>query len=89
MVIMSSAKYEIAAGVNSNAIIEMGDKTYQPQEVASILLTEAIKETEKHIYEVTEAVIAVPYHYQDDQLNAIRESAKMVGINDVKIIFEQ
>jgi len=34
--------------------------------VASMLLTEAIKETEKHIYEVTEAVIAVPYSFNDD-----------------------
>ena len=48
MVVMSSAKYEIAAGVHNNAIIEIGNKTYLPQEVVSILLTEAIKETEKH-----------------------------------------
>ena len=31
-----------------------------------MLLTEAIKEAEKHIYEVTEAAIAVPYYYKDD-----------------------
>jgi hypothetical protein len=31
-----------------------------------MLFTEAIKETEKHIHEVSEAIIAVPYHVKDD-----------------------
>lgn len=53
-----------------------------------MLLTEAIKETEKHIHEVTEASIAVPYYFKDEQLNSIRDSVKMVGIHEIKLIYE-
>lgn len=63
-------------------------KTY-PQEVAAFILSELKYQAEQYTGEkVTDAVIAIPSHFDERQRRATKEAAWIAGINVLKLINE-
>ncbi len=69
--------------------IAVGDKVYSPQEITALVIKKVKKAAEDFIGEpVTEAVITVPAYFTDLQRQATRDSAKIAGLEVLRVINE-
>ena len=71
--------------------IQYKDKLYQlsPEQVSSLILIYLKKQVLNHIKEkVTDAVITVPADFNQKQINATADAAKIAGLNVLRIIKE-
>ncbi len=81
--------YQIAAGKNSLAVIEVGAKQYTPQEISAKILQKAKADAEAYLGEkVKKAVITVPAYFDDSQRKATKEAGEIAGLEVVRIINE-
>lgn len=83
------APYGIIATESGDAWIETNSRTYSPQEISSIVLSKMRQVAEEYLgYEVTDAVITVPAHFNDLQRQATKDAGRIAGLNVKRIINE-
>ena len=64
-------------------------KTFQPEEISSMILTKMKEVAEAYIGEkVTDAVITVPAYFNDSQRQATKDAGMISGLNVLRIINE-
>ena len=64
-------------------------KSFQPEEISSMILTKMKEIAESYIgEEVTEAVITVPAYFNDSQRQATKDAGQISGLNVLRIINE-
>jgi len=64
-------------------------KTFQPEEISSMVLTKMKEIAESYIGEkVTDAVVTVPAYFNDSQRQATKDAGKICGLNVLRIINE-
>ncbi|MFW6131911.1 MAG: molecular chaperone DnaK [Candidatus Aminicenantaceae bacterium] len=81
--------YDLLGAKNGDVMVQAGGKTISPQEVSSHIIDYLKKSAEAHLgEEVTEAVVTVPAHFNDHQRQATKDSAKIAGLNVIRIINE-
>ncbi len=69
--------------------IQVGDETYSPQEISALVIQKVRKAAEDFLGEpVNECVITVPAYFSDLQRQASRDSAKIAGLEVLRIINE-
>jgi len=82
------APYKVT-NVNGEARVEIGDKTYSPQEISAMILQKMKQTAEDFLGEkVTEAVITVPAYFNDAQRQATKDAGKIAGLEVKRIINE-
>ena len=86
---MDFAPYSIVPNDSGDAWININSRTYSPQEISSIVLSKMKQVAEEYLgYEVTDAVITVPAHFNDLQRQATKDAGKIAGLNVRRIINE-
>ena len=82
------APYKVV-NVNGEARVEIGEKTYSPQEISAMILQKMKQTAEDFLGEkVTEAVITVPAYFNDAQRQATKDAGKIAGLEVKRIINE-
>ncbi|KKQ95948.1 MAG: Chaperone protein DnaK [Candidatus Woesebacteria bacterium GW2011_GWB1_43_14] len=80
---------EIKAGKDKAAVVEVGDKTYTPQEISARILMKLKKDAESYLGEKVEsAVITVPAYFDDAQRQATKQAGEIAGLKVERIINE-
>jgi molecular chaperone DnaK len=81
--------YKVVAGKDGMACVEVGGKTYTPQEISAKILQKAKKDAESFLGEkVEEAVITVPAYFDDSQRQATKQAGEIAGLKVKRIINE-
>jgi molecular chaperone DnaK len=81
--------YKIVEGKDKMAVVEVGGKTYTPQEISSMILQKAKTDAEKYLGEkVTDAVITVPAYFDDSQRQATKQAGEISGLKVQRIVNE-
>ena len=81
--------YNIVAGANGDAHVNLGDRAYSPPEVSAMILQKLRADAEAYLGEpVTEAVITVPAYFNDSQRQATVDAGKIAGLEVLRIINE-
>jgi molecular chaperone DnaK len=80
--------YKIVSN-KGNAGVELGDKTYSPEEISAMILSKLKADAEAFLGEkVNEAVITVPAYFDDSQRQATKDAGKIAGLEVKRIINE-
>ena len=83
------APYQIVAGANGAAVVEIDGHQYTPQEVSATILGKLKADAEAYLGEpVTEAVITVPAYFNDAQRQATKDAGQIAGLDVKRIIIE-
>ena len=83
------APYQIVAGANGAAVVEIDGHQYTPQEVSATILGKLKADAEAYLGEpVTEAVITVPAYFNDAQRQATKDAGQIAGLDVKRIINE-
>ena len=81
--------YKIVEGKGGVADVEVGDKTYTPQEISARILMKLKKDAEAYLGEkVEQAVITTPAYFDDAQRQATRQAGEIAGLKVERIINE-
>ncbi len=81
--------FQVVKRDNSDAGIQIRDKTFSPPEVASNILRKLKKAAEDFLGEsVTEAVITVPAYFNDSQRQATKDAGRIAGLDVKRIVNE-
>lgn len=81
--------YTIKAGRDNMANVEVGGKTYTPQEISAQILQKIKADAEAYLGEkVEKAVITVPAYFDDAQRQATKQAGEIAGLEVVRIINE-
>ena len=81
--------YEVLAGDNNSARVQIGDRMYSPPEISAMILQKMKKTAEDYLgQEVTEAVITVPAYFNDAQRQATKDAGEIAGLTVRRIINE-
>jgi molecular chaperone DnaK len=81
--------YKVVKGDNDTPRVEIGDRTYTPQEISAMILQKMKQTAEDHLGQsVTEAVITVPAYFNDSQRQATKEAGEIAGLKVLRIINE-
>lgn len=81
--------YEVVAGDNGSARVQIGDRKYSPPEISAMILQKMKKTAEDYLgQEVTEAVITVPAYFNDAQRQATKDAGEIAGLTVRRIINE-
>ena len=83
------APFEIAAGKDGMAVINLGGKIFTPQEISAKILQKAKADAEAYLgTTVTDAVITVPAYFDDSQRQATKQAGEIAGLNVQRIVNE-
>ncbi|MDO4502864.1 MAG: molecular chaperone DnaK [Coriobacteriia bacterium] len=81
--------YNVAAGKDGRAVINIDGKSYTPEEISAMVLQKLKADAEKQVGEtITEAVITVPAYFNDAQRQATKDAGKIAGLDVKRIINE-
>jgi molecular chaperone DnaK len=81
--------FEIKAGKDKMAVINVEGKDYTPQEIGARVLMKLKKDAEAYLgEEVTQAVITVPAYFDDAQRQATKQAGEIAGLKVERIINE-
>lgn len=81
--------YEIKAGKDGMAVVEVEGKDYTPQEISAKILQKIKKDAEAYLgTTVEEAVITVPAYFDDSQRQATKQAGEIAGFKIRRIINE-
>ncbi|MDO8498715.1 MAG: molecular chaperone DnaK [bacterium] len=81
--------YNIKAGKNDMAVVEVEGHEYTPQEISAQILQKIKADAESYLGEkVTDAVITVPAYFDDAQRQATKQAGEIAGLNVQRIINE-
>lgn len=69
--------------------VSLGDRTFTPQEISSLILKELVRWAEARLgFPVRRTIISVPAYFSDAQRNATREAGELAGLEVVRILNE-
>jgi hypothetical protein len=81
--------YEVVRAPNGDAHVKIGDKTYSPPEISSMILQKMKADAEAFLGEtITQAVITVPAYFNDSQRQATKDAGRIAGLEVLRIINE-
>ncbi|RLC34508.1 MAG: molecular chaperone DnaK [Candidatus Nealsonbacteria bacterium] len=81
--------YIVKKGRNDLVEVEMGGKSYTPEEVSAMILQKLKTDAESYLgTKITDAVITVPAYFNDAQRQATKNAGKIAGLNVLRIINE-
>jgi molecular chaperone DnaK len=81
--------YKIVAGKDGMAVVEVGDKTFTPQEISAKTLQAMKSHAEAYLgTTVDKAVITVPAYFDDSQRQATKQAGEIAGLQVERIINE-
>lgn len=81
--------FTIVSNNNGDAWVEVNGNRYSPQEISSNILMKMKNIAEEYLgYDVNEAVITVPAHFNDIQRQATKDAGKIAGLDVKRIINE-
>jgi molecular chaperone DnaK len=81
--------YEVVRAKNGDAHVKIGDKTYSPPEISSMILQKMRTDAEAFLGEkITQSVITVPAYFNDSQRQATKDAGKIAGLDVLRIINE-
>ena len=81
--------YTIKSGREGMAVIEIGGKTFTPQEISAMILQKIKADAEAYLGgKITEAVITVPAYFDDSQRQATKQAGEIAGLTVKRILNE-
>lgn len=81
--------YRLAEASNGDVLIRLEDRDISPQEASSHILAYLKRSAESYFGDtVEECVITVPAHFDDHQRQATKDSARIAGLNVLRVINE-
>ncbi len=81
--------YQVVKAANGDAHVKIGDKTYSPPEISSMILQKLKTDAEQFLGDkITQAVITVPAYFNDSQRQATKDAGKIAGLEVLRIINE-
>jgi len=81
--------YNVVAGDNGDAWVEVDGGKYSPSQISAMLLQKLKEDAESYLGEkVEQAVITVPAYFNDAQRQATKDAGKIAGLEVLRIINE-
>jgi molecular chaperone DnaK len=81
--------YQLNRAPNGDIRIKIKEHEYSPEEISSHVLQYIKRYAEEYLgYEVTDAIITVPAHFNDSQRQATKDAGQIAGLNVKRIINE-
>jgi molecular chaperone DnaK len=81
--------YDVQEGPNGSVQVKMGDKSYSPEEISSMILAKLKADAEAKLGEkVEEAVITVPAYFDDAERQATKNAGEIAGLKVRRILNE-
>jgi len=81
--------YTSVKGKDETVDVQIGDKTYTPQEISAMILQKLKQDAENYLgEEVTQAVITVPAYFTDTQRQATKDAGAISGMEVLRIVNE-
>lgn len=87
--VRSFIPYQLNRATNGDIRIKIKEQEYSPEEISSQILQYIKKYSEEYLgYEITDAIITVPAHFDDSQRQATKDAGQIAGLNVKRIINE-
>src|SRR5882724_7470843 len=81
--------FRIAPDSESVIRVQLGEKTFTPQEISAIILRQLKKNAEAALGEtISKAVITVPAYFNDAQRQATRDAGRIAGLDVLRLVNE-
>lgn len=81
--------YRLVAGPEGDVLIQIGAERMSPPEIAGQILARVAQLATQHLRtEISRCVLAVPAYFNNVQKAAIKEAARMAGLEVVKLVHE-
>ena len=81
--------YTAVKGKDDTVDVQIGDRTYTPQEISAMILQKLKQDAENYLgEEVTQAVITVPAYFTDSQRQATKDAGAISGMEVLRIVNE-
>jgi len=86
---IKTVPYTVTKNNNGDAVFEVHEKIYTPEEIAAFILIKMKQTAEEYLGEpVTEAVITVPAYFNDSQRQSTKDAGRIAGLDVKRIIPE-
>src|SRR5215212_4664856 len=81
--------YDVSAGTNGLAAVEVGGKRYTPPEISAMILQKMKQTAEDYLgHPVSKAVVTVPAYFNDSQRQATKDAGNISGLELAEGVFE-